>query len=157
MQRMLEDYYSNFYSSLFDRRNELYANAFAPAISLVEWKNKVQNSWENISLESLIIPDADNKPLEFGRHFAAEITLNIPGLDSNDIGVEIVMGNKVNDNVEKITFKNQLKLVSSEKGKVKFKCEFPLEHTGVYDYAFRIFPSNKLLRYRMDLPLVKWI
>jgi len=157
MQRMLEDYYSNFYSRLFERRSELYANKFAPAISLVEWKNKVQNSWESISLDSLIVPDADNKPLEFGKHFAAEITLNIPGLDPNDIGAEIVMGNKVNDNVEKITFKSQLKLVSSEKGKAKFKCEFPLEHTGVYDYAFRIFPTNKLLRYRMDLPLVKWI
>ncbi len=154
---MLEDYYNNFYSSLFIRKNEIYNNEFTPAKELVLWKNKVELAWENISLDTLIVPDADNKPLEFGKHFAAEITLNIPGLNPNDIGAEIVMGNKVNENVEKITFKSQLKLVDSDEGTAKFKCEFPLEHTGVYDYAFRIFPSNKLLKYRMDFPLVKWI
>ena len=157
MQRMLEDYYAKYYTRLFDRRNELYADQFTPAKLLVEWKNKVQNAWENISLDSLIVPDADNKPLEFGNHFAAEINLNIPGLDPSDIGAEIIMGNKSNGDVKKIAFKSELKLITSEKGKAKFKCEFPLEHTGVYDYAFRIFPKNSLLRYRMDFPLVKWI
>ncbi len=157
MQRMLEDYYKNYYKPLFERRKELYTNEFEPAKALVEWKNKVRNCWENITLESLIVPDADTKPLEFGKHFSAEITLNIPGLNSTDIGAEIVMGNKVNDEVEKITFKSQLKLTASEEGKAIFKCEFPLEHTGVYDYAFRIFPTNKRLRYRMDFPLIKWI
>jgi len=157
MQRMIEDYYKNFYSRLFERRNEIYTNDLAPAKELVIWKNKVQNAWDNISLDTLIVPDADNKPLEFGKHFAAEITLNISGLDPTDIGAEIVMGNKVNEEVKKITFKSQLKLMASEEGKAKFKCEFPLEHTGVYDYAFRIFPTNSLLRYRMDFPLIKWI
>ena len=157
MQRMIEDYYNNFYSALFERRAELYANDFTPVKTLVEWKKKVRKSWENISLDTLLVPDADNKALEFGKHFTAEITLNIPGLDSSDIGAEIIMGNKVNDEVQKISFKSSLKLIDSENGKVKFKCEFPLEHTGVYDYAFRIFPTNKLLRYRMDFPLVKWI
>ncbi len=157
MQRMLEDYYNNYYLHLFERREELYKNQFAPAKELVIWKKKVQAAWENISLESLIIPDADNKPLEFGKHFKAEITLNIPKLSSSDIGVEIVMGNKIDGDVDKITFKNQLKAIAAEEGKAKFKCEFPLETTGVYDYAFRIFPKNKLLRYRMDFPLIKWI
>ncbi|MBC8319605.1 MAG: alpha-glucan family phosphorylase [Bacteroidetes bacterium] len=157
MQRMLEDYYNKYYSPLFDRRNELYANKFAVAKSLVAWKSKVQKSWENISLDSLIVPDADNKPLEFGKHFVAEITLNIPGLEPADIGAEIVMGNKSNGDVKKIDFKSELKLSDAEDGKAKFKCEFPLEHTGVYDYAFRIFPKNSSLRYRMDFPLVKWI
>jgi len=157
MQRMIEDYYKNFYSRLFSRRNELYTNGFKPAKELVTWKNKVHNAWEKISLDSLIVPDADNKPLEFGKHFSAEITLNIPELDPTDIGAEIVMGNKVNEEVKKIAFKSQLKLINSEAGKATFKCEFPLEHTGVYDYAFRIFPTNKLLRYRMDFPLIKWI
>ncbi len=157
MQRMLEDYYEQYYTPLFNRRNEIYKNNFTPAKNIVAWKNKMLSSWENISLNSLIIPDADNKPLEFGQHFIAEISLNIPGIDALDIGAEIIMGNKVNGEVQKISFKDELKLISSESGKAVFKCEFPLEHTGVYDYAFRIYPKNKLLKYRMDFPLVKWI
>ncbi len=157
MQRMLEDYYKLYYSPLFKRKEELYSNNFTPAVDLVVWKNKLQNAWDNITLDSLIIPDADNKPLEFGKHFVAEISLNIPNLDPIDIGAEIIMGNKVNGEVTKISFKDELKVVKFENGKVVFKCEFPLEHTGVYDYAFRIFPKNSLLKYRMDFPLVKWI
>jgi len=157
MQRMLEDYYKEYYSPLFIRREEIYSNNFEAAKSLVIWKEKVQNAWEGISLDSLIIPDADNKPLEFGKHFKAELTLSIPGLDSHDLGAEIVMGNKVNGEVSKITFKRELTLMKSENGKAIFNCEFLLENTGVYDYAFRIFPKNSLLKYRMDFPLVKWI
>ena len=157
MQRMLEDYYAKYYSPLFTRREELYHDNYKSAKELVIWKNKLQNEWGNISLDSLLIPDADNKPLEFGKHFVAEITLNIPNLNPKDIGAEIIMGNKVNGEVQKISFKHELTYVKAENGKVKFRCEFPLEHTGVYDYAFRIFPKNNLLKYRMDFPLVKWI
>ena len=157
MQRMLEDYYKLYYTPLIERRKEIYKDSFAPAKSLVAWKNKLRDAWKNVSLDSLIVPDADNKPLEFGNHFIAEISLNIPGLDPTDIGAEIIMGNKVDGEVRKISFKYELALVKSNIGKANFKCEFPLEHTGVYDYAFRIFPKNELLRYRMDFPLLKWI
>lgn len=157
MQRMVEDYYAKYYGPLVNRRNEVYQNGFEIAKELVSWKSKVKQSWENISLDSLIIPDADNKPLEFGKHFVAEISLNIPNLDPSDIGAEIVMGNKVNGEVSKITFKHELEMSGYEDNKVRFTCEFPLENTGVYDYAFRIFPKNSMLKYRMDFPLVKWI
>jgi glycogen phosphorylase/synthase len=157
MQRMLEDYYSQFYNPLFKRKSQFYKDDFSVAKSLVTWKKKLLNAWENISIDTLIIPDADNKPLEFGKHFIAEIILNIPGLDDSDLGVELIMGNKTNGEVKKVSFKHELTRIKSENGKAKFRCEFPLEHTGVYDYAFRLYPSNKLLKYRMDFPLIKWI
>lgn len=157
MQRMLEDYYSLYYTPLSERRKQIYSNNFEAAKSLVDWKNKVKNLWANISVDSLIIPDADNKPLEFGNHFVAELILNIPGLDPTDVGAEIIMGNKVNGEVNHISFKAELTLKKNVIGKAMFSCEFPLEHTGVYDYAFRIFPKNDLLKYRMDFPLVKWV
>ena len=157
MQRMIEDYYKKYYTPLITRRGEVYDNNFEIAKSIVSWKNKIQQSWENITLDSLIVPDADNKPLEFGKHFVAEISLSIPNLSPDDIGAEIIMGNKVNGEVSTISFKHELAMISTEENKVKFKCEFPLENTGVYDYAFRIFPKNSNLKYRMDFPLVKWI
>ncbi len=157
MQRMLEDYYNNFYNPLLKRKKQFYKDDFSAAKSLVAWKKKLSKAWEDISIDSLIIPDADNKPLEFGKHFIAEISLNIPGLDPSDLGVEIIMGNKANGEVKKVSMKYQLTRIPSEEGKAKFRCEFPLEHTGVYDYAFRLYPCNKLLKYRMDFPLVKWI
>ncbi len=157
MQRMLEDYYELYYTPLLYRYDEIYGNNYEVAKNIVVWKDHVKRNWEGITVESLVIPDADNKPLEFGKLFVAEITLNTPNLSQHDIGVEIVMGNKVNGEVKHISFKKELDIVESANGKTKFKCEFPLQHTGVYDYAFRIFPKNNNLKYRMDFPLFKWV
>lgn len=157
MQRMIEDYYNKYYYSLVHRRDQMYADNYRKSRELVEWKKKMLESWENISIVSLAIPDADKKPITFGKLFSAEILLKIPGLSASDLGAEIVMGNKINENIDKVTFKRELEVDDSPEGTVKFRCEFPFENTGVFDYAFRIFPKNKLLKYRMDFPLVKWI
>ncbi len=157
MQRQLEDYYNKFYNDLIARRKMIYGTDFSPAIQLAEWKKKVTQSWPNISMESLLIPDTSRTPLEFGKHFIAEIKLNIPGLNPEDIGVEVLMGNKADEEVKTIKLSQELKLTHSEPGKVTFAIEMPLDHSGIYDYTFRIFPKNKLLKYRMDLPLVKWL
>ena len=134
-------------------RSEGYKNAH----KLVNWKNKIKKAWDNISVESLRIPDSSSTAVNFGENFEAEIIFNIPGLGIDDIGVEILMGNKVNGDVDKITFKKELKPVDFIDEKAKYVCIFPLQNAGVHDYAFRIFPKHPHLIYRMDFPLVKWV
>ncbi|PIQ33898.1 MAG: hypothetical protein COW63_04565 [Bacteroidetes bacterium CG18_big_fil_WC_8_21_14_2_50_41_14] len=157
MQRMLEDYYTKYYDGLFARRNQLYGVDFAPATQLAEWKKKVKQAWDQIVIESLKIPDTSRTPLEFGKKFIAEIQLNIPGLEANDLGAEVLMGNKADEEVKTIKLKQELKVISSEPGKVTFGIEMMIHTTGIYDFTFRLFPKNELLKYRMDFPLVKWI
>ncbi len=157
MQRMLEDYYNKYYSGLFARRNEIFGDNFSPARELAEWKEKVSAAWNQISLESLLIPNTSRTPLEFGKKFTTEIKLNIPGLDASDLGAEVIMGNKADEEVRTIRIKQELEMISSEPGKVVFGIEMTLDHSGIYDYTFRIFPKHKLLKYRMDFPLVKWL
>ena len=127
------------------------------AHKLINWKNKIRHAWDSISVESLMVPDSNNGAVSFGENFEAEITLNIPGMSIEDIGVEILMGNKVNGDVDKITFKKELDAVDFIDGKAKYVCKFPLQNAGVHDYAFRIFPKHPNLVYRMDFPLVKWV
>lgn len=157
MQRQLEDYYSKYYNNLIDRRKLIYGEDYSPAINLANWKRKVEAAWDHITLESLLIPDTSRTPLEFGKKFVAEIKLNIPGLEAADLGAEVLMGNKADEEVKTIKLKQELKIVASEEGKVTFAIEMLLDHSGVNDYTFRVFPKNKLLKYRMDLPLVKWL
>jgi phosphorylase/glycogen(starch) synthase len=157
MQRQLEDYYEHFYSKLFVSSNSMHDEGFERAKALVNWKNKVRQSWDKISVESLLVPDSNTGPIDFGKHFVAELILNLPDLSAADIGVEILMGNKTNGDIESITFKKELDAVGLNDGKVKYTCDFPLQHAGVHDYAFRIFPKHPDLKYRMDFPLVKWV
>ena len=157
MHRMLMDYYKQYYTSLLENSERFSNDNFKNAKELALWKEKVKKAWDAISVESLIIPDPDKEAIPFGKNFTSEIHLNIPGLNPEDIGVEILMGNRINGDIEKITFKKELSLLASEEGKAKYLCSFPLTHAGVYDYSFRIFPKHPLLKYRMDFPLVKWI
>ena len=157
MQRQLEDYYNNFYSKIFVSSTKMNDEGFENARKLVAWKNKVKQSWDKISVESLLVPDSSLAPIDFGKHFVAELILNIPDLQAEDIGVEILMGNKSNGDIENITFKKELDSVTLTDGKVKYTCDFPLQHAGVHDYAFRVFPKHPDLKYRMDFALVKWV
>ncbi len=157
MQRQLEDYYEHFYNKLFVTSEKMHDDGFENAKKLVNWKNKLKQSWDKISVESLLVPDSSSTPIDFGKHFVAELVLNMPDLQAEDIGVEILMGNKTNGDIENITFKEELESVSLKDGKVKYTCDFPLEHAGVHDYAFRIFPKHPDLKYRMDFALVKWV
>jgi phosphorylase/glycogen(starch) synthase len=157
MHRMINDYYAKFYSSLIENSKSFMKNDFENVKILSQWKKKVREAWDNISVETLIVPDADKGAIAFGKNFVAEIVLNIPGLNSEDIGVEILMGNRVNGDIDEIVFKKELSQKKAQKGKAAFTCSFPLTHAGVYDYSFRIFPKHPLLRYKMDFPLVKWI
>ena len=157
MQRMLDDYYNNFYGKLFERGKLVIDNDFNKARELVNWKNRVLQHWNNISVESLDVPDVEKGPVEFGTMFNAEIILNLAGLNTNDIGIEILMGNKKDEEVKTIAFKQELKAEDIGDGKAKYTCDFALKNAGVYDYTFRIFPKNDLLAYRMDFPLTNWV
>ncbi len=157
MYRMLNDYYNLFYSPLLNNANTLAKSNFEKARILSRWKEKIRAAWDSISVESLLVPDPDKEAIAFGKNFVSEICLNIPGLNQEDIGVEILMGNRINGDIDKIVFKTQLTPKRSKKCKAKFTCSFPLTHAGVYDYSFRIFPKHPLLKYRMDFPLVKWV
>ena len=108
-------------------------------------------------MESLDVPDVEKGPVEFGTRFSAEIILNLAGLNTSDIGIEILMGNKEDNEVKTITFKQELKAEDLGKGKASYTCDFALKNAGVYDYTFRIFPKNDLLVYRMDFPLINWV
>ena len=50
-----------------------------------------------------------------------------------------------------------MKLVDSGDGWVKYYIKVPIKHAGVYDFTFRVYPTNPMLPHRQDFPLVKWI
>lgn len=157
MQRMVDDYYNNFYSKLFERKDQVFDNNFEKARELVNWKNKIIQNWGNISVDTMEVPDVEKGPVEFGTRFHAEIVLNIPELSSNDIGIEILIGNKEDNEVKVLGFKQELKGEDIGDGKAKYICDFSLNNVGVHDYTFRVFPKHSMLKYRMDFPLVNWV
>ena len=157
MKRMMDDYFELYYNKLIKRTNWMRANRYQKAFEINSWKNRVRANWDKIEVKSLILPDTDVRPLTFGELFIAEVTLLTPDLEPGDIGVELLFGSKDNDVVDEITSIEKMKLVDSGDGWVKYYIKVPINRAGIYNFTFRVYPTNKMLPHRQDFPLVKWI
>ncbi len=157
MKRMLDDYFSQYYNKLIERTNWMRAERYAKAFEIVNWKRNVEANWDKIEVESIKVPDPDVRPLNFGDVFIAEITLKTPGLNKGDVGIELLVADKHNDVIDKVLRVEPLSLVDYGEGWARYYINLPMEHAGIYNYTFRIFPTNEMLPNRQDLPLVKWV
>lgn len=157
MRRQLDDYYKQYYLNLYERSIKMNANDGELALTLARWKIKVLNNWENIKPISCSCPDATNSPLLMGDPCHFEISLDLGVLTTDDIGVEIIFGQKRNDKVESIIYKQMLSPVNQNGSEATYRCNITTDNSGVFDYAFRIFPKNENLVYRQDFNLVKWV
>ena len=157
MKRMLDDYFSQYYDKLIKRTKFMRADRYSKAFELTAWRKKIESHWDTIEVSSIKVPDPNIRALNLGDVFIAEITLKIPGLDKNDIGIELMFAEKENDVITKILRVEQMTMVDYGDEWVRFYISLPVFKAGVYNYTFRIYPTNKMLAHRQDLPLVKWI
>lgn len=157
MQRQLNDYYEKFYNKLFERRKTLAENNYEQTRLLAAWKLRMLRSWDSIEVVNIKTPDATAKPLNLGDNFTAEVSLNLHEISSKEINIEILFGKKEFDKINEIIFIENLKPIKEEKGVVTYSCTLPTTKAGVFDYAFRVYPTHPLLPHRMDFPLVKWL
>lgn len=157
MRRMVNDYYSNFYSKLFSRGKAMRENDFSLAHKIRNWKQNIIEKWDGVEVITVRLPNSTTNPLDLGDDFTVEIVLNTNGIHSENIGIDIVIGQKVNDKVEQIFHREELKLISHSGVKAIYSCSITQKVSGVFDFAFRIFPKAVFLPHRQDFNLVKWI
>lgn len=157
MKRMVDEYYQKFYLTLAERSAEVRKDDYKVAKDVNEWKNKVREGWDKIKITRLAVPDPLARPLKLGDTFVAEVDLDLNGLSPDDISMDIVVGQKEDDEVKKIILKQDLERIKKNGAKVTFRCVIPTSKVGVFDYAFRIFPNHPWLPHRQDMGLVRWI
>jgi alpha-glucan phosphorylase-like protein len=157
MKRQLDDYIRLYYNKMLTRSKLITANNYDLACHIASWKRNVTRGWDSIEIVSLRIPDSTHKPLSLGDHFIAEITLDLNELSASDVGIEVLFGQKVNDEVKEPEFIHEMELSNAGQNQAVFTCDIPINKAGVYDYVFRLFPKNPLLPHRQDFNLVKWI
>jgi len=157
MKRMMDDYFEQYYNKLIERTNWIRANRYQKAFEINAWKTRVRNNWDKVEVKSIILPDTNVRPLIFGEQLIAEITLLTPDLEPGDLAIELLVATKNNDVVDEIKLVEKMKLVDSGDGWVKYYIKVPITRAGVYNYTFRVYPTNPMLPHRQDFPLVKWI
>jgi phosphorylase/glycogen(starch) synthase len=156
MKRQLDDYIKQFYTPLFERSSILLERNGRKAHELAQWKVKVAQAWSNLEVLKVEYHNSTHRPLQMGDVFEAELVIDLKDLSPEDIGVELIYGQKKNDSVDKLLGVDRMTLEKTEGSIATFKLSLPTTISGVYDFAFRIFPTHPLLPHRQDFNLIKW-
>jgi len=154
---MIDDYMRMYYSKLFERTKKLSENEYELARKLSSWKKKMVRGWESIEVISVNVPDSTKRAFKLGEKFVAEIVLDLNEISPDDIGIEVIFGQKEMNEVKNIISKYEMEQIHSENNIVTFKTQVFVTRSGVFDYAFRMYPKNPLLPHRQDFNLIKWL
>ncbi len=157
MKRMLDDYKDQYYVPMYVRKTELAENNYERAFELTSWKRRILRTWEFITLVDVKVPESSMRSLKLGERYQVELQLDLKDLHSTDVGVEILFGKKKNDQMEELLDVVELHAVEENGGIVRYAADIDAAITGVFDFAFRVFPTNPLLPHRQDFNLVRWM
>ncbi|MBO7285530.1 MAG: alpha-glucan family phosphorylase, partial [Alistipes sp.] len=155
--RMLIDYEERFYNKLAERKRLIIADNYMMAREIASWKRKVSAAWDNIAILDVKRAEIDSEAMYVGKKYRFEITLDLAGLNKEDIGAELVVATQIEaGQAANVVETRRLEVIAQEGNTVTLALDYAPEHTGTFDVALRVFPVNDKLEHRMDFALVKW-
>ncbi len=155
--RMIRDYQNRYYNPQFERAQKIIANDFKLAKELAEWKIKVSSKWNEIEVKNIEFSDGIINKMVMGQKYPVYITLDLKGLSSNEIGVELVITENGTDKPAKIVDTLEFNVEGCEGTICKYATIVKPNHPGAYNYSFRLFAKNENLPHRQDFKYIRWI
>lgn len=154
--RMITDYGIKFYDPLIQRSHAISENRFSLARHLISWKKKIIKSWDELKVINYeVIKMADNKIIA-GKSYKTRLLLDLNGIDQENIGVELVIGDSNSEDfqiIDRIPYQ-----IQSQNGSlISYELEFEPVLPGIFEIGTRIFVKNKNVPHRSELPFVRWI
>ena len=157
MNRQLIDYEERYYNKLAARKGLIVENNYLMAREIAAWKRKVSAAWDNVAILDVKRAEIESEAMYVGKKYHFELTLDLAGLQKEDIGAELVVATQIEaGQAANVVETRRLELISSDENTVTLALDYQPEQTGMFDVALRIFPSNDKLEHRMDFALVKW-
>ena len=156
MSRMIHDYMRKFYVPQAKRADELKADNYALARDIVAWKENVDARWENVHVEGNIqLSDNLLSAVNNGKDIEATIRLNTAGL-GRSLGIELVIYQDM-DGESKFYGAFPFEVVAEDGDVLTYHLAQDIKYSGVFRYAFRVFPWDDRLPHRQDFAYLKWI
>ena len=157
MNRQLIDYEERFYNKLAARKKLIIDKNYLMARQIAAWKRKVSAAWDNLAILDVKRAELNSEAMYVGKKYHFELTIDLAGLNKEDIGAELVVATQIEaGQAANIVETCRLECIAAEGNTVTLALDYEPKHTGMFDVALRIFPSNDNLEHRMDFALVKW-
>ena len=150
--RMLRDYVNNIYIPTFEYNNKMSENSAVNSSKLVEWKDKVKNAWDGIWIREIDGVNESTNELELN----VKVEVNLNGLSSKDIKTEVFL---VQDGYETEPISiTELKIIEKKsQNNCIYSGKVEIPKGGIYKYAVRVRPYNKLFHHKFENRCIKWM
>ncbi|MFY9151814.1 MAG: alpha-glucan family phosphorylase [Prolixibacteraceae bacterium] len=155
--RMIRDYHDRYYKPQADRSARLMAKDFKLAKDIAKWKLNVSSVWDQIDVKNVQISDGITNVLKIGEAYPARLVVDLKGLKSEDIGIEMVITANTKENTPRLVECLQFEVESEKDGLATYQLSLHLTNAGAFSYALRMYPKNAELPHRQDFHYLKWV
>lgn len=155
--RMIRDYQDRFYLPQHQRTQRLTADNFRVARDLAAWKFWISSVWDQIEVKEVQMAHGITNLMKIGQYYPARVTVDLKGLTSKDVGLELVIALNGNNQPLKMVEKHEFTVEKCEGSIATFFLDVHIQKSGTYSYGLRLFPKNENLGHRQDFRYVKWL
>ncbi|MFA9392451.1 MAG: alpha-glucan family phosphorylase [Prolixibacteraceae bacterium] len=156
MRRQVNDYIERFYEPQAKRYQLLKADDNKLAKEIVSWKGNVAAKWSGIKSMETKVEHGLANAYKIGESHPAKVQLDLNGLSAEEVGVEIVISEKVDDK-DSLVERHSFDLESFDGKVATYNLNLTIMNPGSYNYGIRVYPKNDLLPHRLDFRYLHWI
>jgi len=139
-QRMVEEYMAQLYQPAHEAYRQMQADGFAKAREQARWNRRVEELWDQVRF--LEVGSPIDGPVLSGQPVPVRTVVDLAGLKSEEVRVEVVMGRVgIHGQLEE-TEVLLLPPVEQRGSLVVFEREVVPQQTGRVGYAVRIAPNH---------------
>ncbi len=156
-KRMIDDYFSRFYSVLESRSSDMRVNNYHLAREISRWKKRIASSWDQIKVLDIQYSYKLDEPILLGDKYRMQVILDIDGLEPDEIGVELVVVRAHGEGKTEFVYKKEFTQTTRENNHVFYKLKTIPTQPGIFKLGIRIFPKHPKLPHRQDFSYMTWI
>lgn len=155
--RMIRDYQDRFYNPQAKRSARINASNYSLAKEISQWKLNVSSVWDQIEVKSVQMTDGITNVLKIGENYPAQVVADLKGLNSQDVGIEMVITENANNDSVELVECLQFDIEKIEGSIVTYQLNLQLMNAGAFSYAIRMYPKHAELPHRQDFHYLKWV
>ena len=153
---MVGEYVAKTYLPATRQYRKYCGTAFEGARQISAWKNTVREAWPGVTIRRLGTP---KQSVMFREDVHFEVSVNLNGLKSTDVVVEMLIGHAYNKDKLKQSIRYQFvaQELSAETGEYVYSLVLAPELCGKLEYRIRIYPRHEMLTHLFEMGLMRWL
>jgi len=151
---MAVEYMQRLYQPADTHYQNLAADGFVRARQLAEWKERVEEHWDEVQIAGLDTTAVDE--LAVGSEFEVRASLRLGQLSPEDVVVELYAGRLASDRDIEQGQATPMAYVGCERGLCQFVVQVRCQCSGLRGYTLRVLPRHKDLPNPFVPGLIVW-